>query len=373
MTIDIHDLTSYTEGQHLILFTVTKDTVNFLRLYKEKQPNFTIKAIIDVSMDVRPTVKALIDETRGDIPLYTDLTVFDDIVEDGDLIIQFESLTYHKRLEAQIEQFDCNKWNTAEFKPKIEEIYRHYIDVEGGYEWNFAMHHKYYAFLNTWILLYHNVRFMTSVNQFAYIGTMLNSSMDDEVQCQKIDDNLYNMFPYDALDFTADSLSISIYEYCYKKVRDQRVHFVFSTDFAGGKFNYIFKNHYRMLIPNLWVAVIDPSSYYDASNVPAISIHKALVQREYMEGHDTDIYVKMEGSLLTYTYNFLLEGNLSPDLQHIFSFFHDYVVEIIHKDTETQEELQPLIAEFCKMHYIDPTRVKLITNHNNSEYFTIDQ
>ena len=376
MELSIRDLDDFLNNRSIILFTVTKDTVNFLKMYNRYKENvhFSIKAVVDLTMDLRPNVKARVDSVRGDIPLYTHLSEFESIVGDYDLVIQFESLTYHKRLDMQVEVFDCDKWDSDEFESKVHETYTHYIEEEGGYEWNFAIHHKHYSMLNTYLLFYHNIYFMTSVNQFHYIGARMNSGRSDDIECQVIGERLIDNFVYDAMDFTLNDITIPIYDLGYKQVRNQEVHFVFSTDYAGGKFSYIYDLNKPFLTSDLWIVFFDKNSYFGGTNMNrVVDIYKALVQREYLEGHDEDVYIKMEGSVLTYIYAFLLDNIGSIDLQHIFSFFYDYTVDIIHKDTETVQSLTPLIEEFCRMHYIDPNRIRLITSLNNSENFTTDE
>ena len=83
MELSVKEFQSFIKQKEIVLFTVTKDTVNFLKLYKLYKPDFKIKAIVDPSLDYRPNVKKIIDGIRGDIPLYTSLAKAEKILKNA--------------------------------------------------------------------------------------------------------------------------------------------------------------------------------------------------------------------------------------------------------------------------------------------------
>ena len=89
MELSVQEFRTFIKHKEIVLFTVTKDTVNFLKLYKLYKPDFKIKAIVDPTLDHRPNVKNIIDKVRDDIPLYTSLAKAEKILKNA-FVLKFD-------------------------------------------------------------------------------------------------------------------------------------------------------------------------------------------------------------------------------------------------------------------------------------------
>lgn len=372
MEINLKEIQSYLKKKRLVLFTVTKDTVNFLKLYQKYQPDFTVAGIADPTLEYRPQVKALLDKARGQIPLYLSLTEWEKTFASTDLIIKFDHAILEDRLLEEMEPFSMRKFSLKEFEEKLRKRYEKYIAVEKGSEFTFIYPPRYQSFLNTWLAFSFPGHLTHCYGDDLLISFDQSSSAAQEEQTQRVKGKAVK-FSWNALDFADNDPSINIYKLMRKEAVNQKPIFVVSSDFAAGKMSYLLQSGADFLSGDLFTAFFDLGLYYGAGTPGGASIashiHKALARREHFNGHETPVYIKIEGDLDSWIFPFVQGCAYSASWGNFHRYFADYEFHIVIKEKEDLERLKDRLTLFCEVHHADPKKVKLVRSVNYCERF----
>ena len=361
MTVD----KSFLENKNLILGTVTGNTVNFLTLYNELNPNFNIKAILDVTLPYRKNIDSMIRKVSKNIPILTSLKELNGIISDNDIYIEFES-AQPSELFNQIEFFDSEKFSIEEFENKVKSDYDNYIENVGGNEFTFVLRPRLEAFRNRYIFNNFNV----------YMGSALNYPLwifdnYDDKNFEKAIESRILKFEDNSKDF--DDLSPSGY-FNKNNAWRQKPIFVMGSDFAIGKTKYCLSkmsNDSIIVSPDIYVSFFENTMTYDnSSNSVGRQIYQCLI-KNYLK-YKKQPYIKIEGSIIGNSFSFLKHDVIFDVnfLDNVHNFYEDYEFHIIIKENEKNtERLKNILNFFCQRNFIDKSKVRFIVSVKHSESF----
>lgn len=373
MTIPLNTIKEYLKGKKIILFTVTKDMVNFIRLYNRHSPEFTIAGIVDLTLTYRPSIRKIIEKEAGELPICTTLKEFQELAENADMVIKFDHAIGDQRLLDEIEEYSSEKFCPEEFEEKLKARYEKYIEVEKGKEFTFITPPKYQSVLNSYIVYMLNIKIVQCYGDLLLITQDKGSALSEEEQ-RKIAESKVLKFEHSPLDFTANDYSINIYQLMRKETPKIKPIFVLSSDFAGGKTRYILSRNERFLSGDLFTAFFDLDSYYGDGEVASpepltVQLHQALARLEHFQGHEKPVYIKIEGCLNSFLFDFEQGTSMRTGWSFFHRYFADYEFHIVIKESEDMGQLKERLQLFCSVHQVDPQKVKVIRSVNHCESF----
>ena len=366
MELSVKDFRTFIKQKEIVLFTVTKDTVNFLKLYTLYKPDFTIKAIVDPSLDYRPNVKKIIAKICDDIPVYTSLVKAEPILKNA-FIVKFDIAVSDKRLMDEMEVFDSSKIDIVGIENKIKKHYENYIFNLKGSEFTFNIPARHLCFINSWLFHCCNATLMHCY------GDMLLVSIDKNKGNLTVEEDkrviLINHNAREVLD-TDDGINLYRIE---KEVKTIKPIFVVSSDYGIGKMTYLLDGRKNFLTCDTFMLFFDERGYYGSGNLQNREkntinyIHDKLYDLKNRNRIEGEVYIKIEGCLANWLYNIGHGRPMEWDCYHLF--FNDYEFHIIIKEDENMERLSRDIKAFCTLHAVDPEKVKIIREKNHAEYF----
>ncbi len=374
MNIELKNIKNFTENKKIALFTVTKDLIHFINLYRKYQSNFEIVAVVDITLGYRPTIKAKIESVIGNIPLITTLSGFSNIASNVDLIIKFDHAIVDDRLHDEMEQYDGSEFNIPDFEEKIRRTYNYYIDVEEGNEFTFNMLPRQLSFLNSWLITTFDCYIMHCYGDKLLVTYNLDSSLTEEEQLVIVENRALT-FSYDLMDFTFENRSINIHKLRVKKTIEQKPIFVLSSDFAGGKMSYILKkSNDNYLTRDLFIAFFDVEKYFGNGglldrNSIASTVYKALSRREHFFGHEESVFIKIEGNLGGFLFPFEIGNSTLTTWGNLHHYFNNYEFHIIIKEDEDIEKLKKQLDLFKHIYKVENEKIKIIKSINHCERF----
>ncbi len=366
MTISASQVGDYFKGKSLILFTVTKDLIHFLRLYKDYKPDFEIKAIVDVSLPYRPNIREKILSESGSIPVLESLDDYDKIVSSGDIVIKFDHAVVADRLLDQLRVVNTSDFSNSSLEVATKQSYDVYINQESGNEWTHIMYPEHQAKLNTHLVCSKDIQLMQCYGDNLLIMGSSDNFPSRESFSQFLDSKLVSLSNR-SLDIGDNNFNINLWKLANKESRNQKVRFVVSGDWGGGKFSYIRSTGCDFITPDSFMMMFDRNSYYGAGGIDsrrplskAAAIQEALARREYLKGHEEPVYVKLEGCLAGFSFPFMLGNSRLQSLDNIHKFYRDYEFHVLVSKDDNLEDVKSDLISFCKQNDIDPTRVKVI-------------
>lgn len=370
MELSVQEFRTFIKQKEIVLFTVTKDTVNFLKLYKLYKPDFKIKAIVDPSLDYRPNVKKIIDGIRGDIPLYTSLVEAEKILKNA-FILKFDIALLDKVLMDEIEEFDSSKVNIKEFEQKIKKRYESYTQIQKGSEFTFCMPARHLCFINSWLFHCCNATLMHCYGDMLLVSVDCHFEQPTEEEVKEKDKRVI-LIKHDARERLDNDKEINLY-HLGKEVKTIKPIFVLSSDYGIGKMTYLLENRKNFLTCDTFMLFFDERGYYGSGSLQNREkntinyIHDKLYDLKNRNRVEGEIYIKIEGCLTNFIYNIEHGRPIKWDYYHLF--FDDYEFHLIIKEDENMDRLTRDINAFCNIHAVDPAKVKLIREKNHAGYF----
>lgn len=385
---------SFMDGKDIIMVTVTKDVINFLKMmniygYKDK---INIIAIFDISLPYRPIIRKILDNTLKNcglhIPVYTSMKDFysftREIVErvgeeNAPVCMKFDHAAADFRHYKNINV----RFNSVEFENHFEEFEQ---DVKNFYEEGCKAkkeHSNEFVFM-----LDSNRKIILNSFLVHLCRCYLTNCYGDLDVCVTNDAHAVDELTYKEemlwlaskiIKFKFETLApientnINLYE-LQKKVRDQKVRFVFSSDFGGGKTSYILqKAPNQMLSKDMFTALFNPKFYYGPGGVdyyqkPEISYIFDSICHWELDGNTEPLYIKMEGRLDRYFFTFLSES-VMPNWNYFHLYFKDYEFHIVIKENEDMAVFKRDLGIFARIHLIDVNKIKIFKSINHCEKF----
>ena len=370
MELSVKEFQSFIKHKEIVLFTVTKDTVNFLKLYKLYKPSFKIKAIVDPSLDYRPNVKKIIDGIRGDIPLYTSLAKAEKILKNA-FVLKFDIAISDKRLLDEMEAFDSSKIDIAGIENKIKKHYENYLFNIKGSEFTFNMPARHLCFINSWLFHCCNATLMHCYGDMLLVSVDCHFEQPTEEEVKEKDKRVI-LIKHDAREQLDNDKKINLY-HLGKEVKKIKPIFVLSSDYGIGKMTYLLENRKNFLTCDTFMLFFDERGYYGSGSLQNREkntinyIHDKLYDLKDRNRVEGEIYIKIEGCLTNFIYNIEHGRPIKWDYYHLF--FDDYEFHLIIKEDENMDRLTRDIKAFCNIHAVDPAKVKLIREKNHAGYF----
>lgn len=369
MELSVKDFHAYIRNKEIVLFTVTKDTVNFLKLYKAYNPSFRIKAIVDPTLDYRPNVKAKIDSVRGDIPLYTSLVKAESVLINA-FVLKFDIAISDEKLMKEVEIFDSSKVNLEEFERKIKKRYDRYINVLNGSEFTYNINARHICFINSWLFHCCNATLMHCYGDKLLVSVDNHFKLPTEEEVIKKDKKVI-VINHNAREKLEKDDKINLY-HIGKSLKKVKPIFVISSDYGIGKMTYLL-NKVDYLSCDTFILFFSDTKYYGSGSVQNRSqytinyIHDKLYDLKYRKLLNDEIYIKIEGCLENFICNIEHGSTMKWDFYHLF--FDDYEFHIITKENENIDRFSKLLKAFCHIHAVDPAKVKIVHEKNHAEYF----
>ena len=89
-------LSTFMTGKKVLLLSVCKDTITFLKMYNDHKANltFTVAGVVDFTLNIRTGVKGRLQSVIGKIPIIETWDDFTKALKDDMFLIQFESPAY---------------------------------------------------------------------------------------------------------------------------------------------------------------------------------------------------------------------------------------------------------------------------------------
>ena len=370
MELSVKDFRTFIKQKEIVLFTVTKDTVNFLRLYNLYKPDFEIKAIVDPTLDYRPNVKNIIAKICDDIPVYTSLVKAEKILKNA-FIVKFDIALLDKVLMDEIEEFDSSKINIAEFEPKIKKRFQHYTQIQKGSEFTFCMPARHLCFINSWLFHCCNATLMHCYGDMLLVSVDCHFEQPTEEEIVEKDKRVI-LIKHDARKQLDNNKKINLY-HLGKEVKRIKPIFVLSSDYGIGKMTYLLDGRKNFLTCDTFMLFFDERGYYGSGGLQNREkntinyIHDKLYDLKNRNRIEGEVYIKIEGCLTNFIYNIEHGRPIKWDYYHLF--FDDYEFHIIIKEDENIDRLTRDIKAFCNIHAVDPAKVKLIREKNHAGYF----
>lgn len=370
MELSVQEFRTFIKQKEIVLFTVTKDTVNFLKLYKLYKPDFKIKAIVDPTLDHRPNIKNIIDKMRDDIPLYTSLIKAEKILKNA-FILKFDIALLDKVLMDEIEEFDSSKVNIKEFEQKIKKRYESYTQIQKGSEFTFCMPARHLCFINSWLFHCCNATLMHCYGDMLLVSVDCHFEQPTEEEVIEKDKRVI-LIKHDAREQLDNDKKINLY-HLGKEIKRIKPIFVLSSDYGIGKMTYLLENRKNFLTCDTFMLFFDERGYYGSGNLQNREkntinyIHDKLYDLKDRNRVEGEIYIKIEGCLTNFIYNIEHGRPIKWDYYHLF--FDDYEFHLIIKEDENMDRLTRDIKAFCNIHAVDPAKVKLIREKNHAGYF----
>lgn len=389
---------NFLEGKDVILCTVNKDLINFIKMRNifKKEKEFNVIAIFDITLDYRPNIKSILEKTLKDynlkVPVFTNMRNFFDFcvkyqsdnggIDNSPVCIKFDHSGADIRQRKNINvHFNSAEFDTDEFEKHIKERYEIGCKAKKKHsnEFVYMMEFKDKLFLNSWIVWKCGC-YITDC-----YGDTTVLLLDDGYELQTNGDQNFNTavwlatrtirYKFDSLESIEFDENVNLYE-LQNSVKDTKVRFVFSSDFGGGKTSYILqKSPNKFLTKDLFTAWFNSLLYYgpggvDSYTIPEVRyIFNALCRWKLTDNTDP-IYIKMEGRLDRYFFHFLRgEGSLGDVWSFFHLFFKDYEFHIIIKEDENLSELARDLVVFIRTMLIDINRVRLFKSINHCERF----
>ena len=370
MELSVKEFQSFIKHKEIVLFTATKDTVNFLKLYKLYKPSFKIKAIVDPTLDYRPNVKKIIDGIRGDIPLYTSLVEAEKILKNA-FVLKFDIAISDKRLLDEMEAFDSSKIDIAGIEDKIKKHYNNYMFNIKGSEFTFNMPARHLCFINSWLFHCCNATLMHCYGDMLLVSVDCHFEQPTEEEVKEKDKRVI-LIKHNAREQLDNDKEINLY-HLGKEVKTIKPIFVLSSDYGIGKMTYLLENRKNFLTCDTFMLFFDEKGYYGSGSLQNREkntinyIHDKLYDLKDRNRVEGEIYIKIEGCLTNFIYNIEHGRPIKWDYYHLF--FDDYEFHIIIKEDENMDRLTRDIKAFCNIHAVDPAKVKLIREKNHAGYF----
>ena len=387
---------NFLEGKDIICCTVTKDLINFLKMRSifKKESEFPVIAIFDMTLEYRPNIKAILEKTMKqlnlNVPVFTSMSEFQLFctnyenthggVDNAPVCIKFDHTGADNRQMKNIDvHYFAEDFNTSEFERHIKERYEIGCQAKKNHsnEFVYMMEFKDKLTLNSWIVWNCGCYISDCYGDITVI--LVNESV------RKTNEQVYDeavwistriiKYRFDSLKSIEKDDSINLYE-LQNKVKNQKVRFVFSSDFGGGKTSYILQkdpNHF--LSKDLFTAWFNPMFYYgpggvDSYDIPEVRYIFNALCRWQLENNTEPIYIKMEGRIDRYFFAFLKGDGVLGDTWSFFHlFFKDYEFHIIMKEDENLSELARDLVVFIRTFLIDINRVHLFKSINHCERF----
>lgn len=370
MNFSVKEFQAFIKQKEIVLFTVTKDTVNFLKLYDLYKPDFKIKAIVDPSLDYRLNVKKIIDEMRGNIPLFTSLVKAESVLKNA-FVLKFDIALTDEVLMNEVEEFDSSKINITEFERKIKKRYEKYTQIQKGSEFTFCIPARHLCFINSWLFHCCNATLMHCYGDMLLISVDCHFEQPTEEEIAEKDKRviLINHNAREELD--ADD-KINLY-HIGKKIRKIKPVFVISSDYGIGKMTYLLDKMKNFLTCDTFMLFFDESCYYGSGSLQNNTkntinyIHDKLYDLKNRNRTEGEVYIKIEGCLTNWLYNIEHGRTMQWDYYHLF--FDDYEFHVILKEDEDMTRFSRDIKAFCSIHAVDPDKVKIVCEKNHAEYF----
>ena len=395
-TMDIPELwkpIDYLKSKRVVLATVTKDMITFLRLHKlYPQNDINIIAIFDITLDYRPNVKAVLQKTLRDlgytIPIFTDMIFFRDFCdhyisdeEHSPIVIKFDHSGADERQYRHLdEHFNMYTFNEKEFENHVQACYLQGCEAKkkGSNEFVYMMELANKLQLNSWFVHVCRCYICDCYGDVTIILLSEEREKSPEEQQHerawvatrtiRFKNNVLEPIEYDP--------TVNLYE-LQNNAKNQKVRFVFSSDFGGGKMTYCLQQDYqRILSKDVFAAWFNPMLYYGPGGVSSYMkselgyVFDGICRYE-LEGNTKPIYIKMEGRLDRYFFDFLRQGGDGTNHWGYFHlYFKDYEFHMIVKDNEDMEVFARDLAIFMKVHLVDPSKVRVFQSVNHCEYFT---
>lgn len=370
MELSVQEFRTFIKQKEIVLFTVTKDTVNFLKLYKLYKPDFKIKAIVDPTLDHRPNIKNIIDKMRDDIPLYTSLIKAEKILKNA-FILKFDIALLDKVLMDEIEEFDSSKVNIKEFEQKIKKRYESYTQIQKGSEFTFCMPARHLCFINSWLFHCCNATLMHCYGDMLLVSVDCHFEQPTEEEVIEKDKRVI-LIRHEAREQLDNDKKINLY-HLGKEIKRIKPIFVLSSDYGIGKMTYLLDNRKNFLTCDAFMLFFDERGYYGSGSLQNREkntinyIHDKLYDLKNRNRVEGEIYIKIEGCLTNFIYNIEHGRPIKWDYYHLF--FDDYEFHLIIKEDENMDRLTRDIKAFCNIHAVDPAKVKLIREKNHAGYF----
>ena len=370
MELSVKEFQSFIKHKEIVLFTATKDTVNFLKLYKLYKPSFKIKAIVDPTLDYRPNVKNIIDKVRDDIPLYTSLAKAEKILKNA-FVLKFDIAISDKRLLDEMEAFDSSKIDIAGIENKIKKHYENYLFNIKGSEFTFNMPARHLCFINSWLFHCCNATLMHCYGDMLLVSVDCHFEQPTEEEVKEKDKRVI-LIKHNAREQLDNDKEINLY-HLGKEVKKIKPIFVLSSDYGIGKMTYLLENRKNFLTCDTFMLFFDERGYYGSGSLQNREkntinyIHDKLYDLKDRNRVEGEIYIKIEGCLTNFIYNIEHGRPIKWDYYHLF--FDDYEFHLIIKEDENMDRLTRDIKAFCNIHAVDPAKVKLIREKNHAGYF----
>lgn len=370
MELSVQDFRTFIKQKEVVLFTVTKDTVNFLKLYKLYKPDFKIKAIVDPTLDYRPNVKNIIDKMRDDIPLYTSLAKAEKILKNA-FVLKFDIAISDKRLLDEMEAFDSSKLDIAGIENKIKKHYENYLFNIKGSEFTFNMPARHLCFINSWLFHCCNATLMHCYGDMLLVSVDCHFEQPTEEEIKEKDKRVI-LIKHDARERLDNDKEINLY-HLGKEVKKIKPILVLSSDYGIGKMTYLLENRANFLTCDTFMLFFDEKGYYGSGSLQNREkntinyIHDKLYDLKDRNRVEGEIYIKIEGCLTNFIYNIEHGRPIEWDYYHLF--FDDYEFHLIIKEDENMDRLTRDINAFCNIHAVDPAKVKIIREKNHAGYF----
>ena len=366
MTLNLNDNADFFFGKKVLLYTVNKDTINFLKLYKRYNNSlgWTIKAVFDITLEYRHNVREKLMKYIGEIPVITSIKDLTNIIEDKDVLIDFE-YAHETALDSQLEEYNPQYWDIAGFENKVRSDYQRYVSELHGKEYNFVLRQRLESFLNRYLFDNYDIFIMSAVGYPLYIF-----DEDTEEFYDKAEQHIVR-WAYNALDF--DSGDTTLYDIRQASTHQHPV-FVVSTDFGGGKSSYLLEqldSGNDIMSPDLYFAFFDVGMFYGACTVMSHldeNLYNALTKRQFCCLTEKPIYIKLEGGLKSYCIPCLSRSDINA-LGNIHRYYDDYEFHIIVKEDEDMQRTNSDIDLFCSIHHIAQDKVKVFRSINYCESF----
>ncbi len=336
----------------ILLVTVTKDTINFIQLYKKFKPkDMELLGVLDVSLKYRKNIKEKVK--RLEVPIFES---FQDIPSEIDLIVKCDHGVSDFRLNELVVDFDETLLDLQELESKIKRDYDNYIQNLKGTEYTFVLKPKFQSIINSYFFeKYKNSKILS-----IYEYPLLISSQDSE----NVETFLQRKYFYDMTPlgkYIDDDTTVNNWVQKQETKKFKPI-FVLGSDYGSGKFSYIMQ-HDHFMSPDPFMNFFNRTFYYGdfgSVNENFVAHMFETIQYLYYKGVETS-YIKIEGKLEPWICSMVgFQGSLQSSWGNFHLWFEDYEFHIVFKDGEDLTRLKKQVDIFKKMYFVEDDKIKFI-------------
>ncbi len=358
------------ENKKIALFGVNKDLIGFLKYKKDGffKSSCEIKYIIDLTLDYRPQIRAILESVITDEIVITTTEELQTMDSDCKTILWFEG-----GFRSNDDQVNVRTWDIRELDGLIKDRWDWYLERHGSKSEFTFQYLKDEAYALQFYFIYSlNIDIVLAYWAPDYVLNMVDSDLCDfvsrldEIAQEKYLNHFFAISPtYVPAFMSKPQMAFYGNELPLMEIKKLKPIFVIGSDYGVGKGTFLrskYNGEDNILLTDPYMILINPNIYtemYEGVNINAFLLKN--IARLGITNKE-EIYLKIDGRLEDFAYN--MPRPKREQFSNLHELFYDSKFVIVIKENEYDMRcLQHCLSIFKKRMDLTDGQIKIYENN----------